>query len=90
MLLLDRFADVVLDVKGAAAPVPSDGAEGRRLVEGLVAGQVRHMGPVTIAPTVWLVSGHRLRELSETEQADPARALPAADGAGSVIIVGKA
>ncbi|HZQ80135.1 MAG TPA: hydantoinase/oxoprolinase family protein [Acidimicrobiia bacterium] len=88
-LLLDRFGDVVLDVKGEAAPVPSDAAEGSAMVQRLVAGQVRHMGPVTIAPTVWLVTGHRLRELSEAEQADLSRQLPAGDDGAAMIIVGR-
>ena len=88
VLLLDRFGDVVLDVSGEAAAVPSDGPEGAALVQRLVASLVRHMGPVTLTPTVWLVSGHRLRELSEAEQADPARNLAGADGA--VVIVGRA
>jgi hypothetical protein len=48
------------------------------------------MGPVTINPTVWLVSGHRLRELSESEQADLSRQLPAGDDTdGAMIIVGR-
>jgi N-methylhydantoinase A/oxoprolinase/acetone carboxylase beta subunit len=88
-LLLDRFGDVVLDVKGEAAPLPSDTAEGTGVVQKLVAGQVRHMGPVTIAPTVWLVTGHRLRELSEAEQADPARHLAADGDTAAMIIVGR-
>ena len=54
-----------------------------------MAGQVRHIGPVTVSPTVWLVTGHRLTELSEAEQADPAAGCrPVTDGA--VIIVGEA
>jgi len=86
VLLLDRFGDVVLDVKGEAAAVPVGAPAG--LVEGLVAGQVRHMGPITLSPTVWLVTGHRLTELSEAEQADPGRRLPA--GEQAVVIVGRA
>jgi hypothetical protein len=58
------------------------------MVERLVAGQVRHMGPVTIAPTVWLVTGHRLRELSEAEQADLGRQLPGGED-DAMIIVGR-
>jgi hypothetical protein len=87
VLLLDRFGDVVLDVKGEAAPVSSEGSDGHRLVERLVAGQVRHMGPVTLSPTVWLVVGHRLTELSEAEQSNLSRHLPA--GNGAVVIVGR-
>jgi N-methylhydantoinase A len=89
-LLLDRFGDVVLDVNGETAAVPATGAEAAALVARLVAGHVRHMGPVTINPTVWLVSGHRLRELSESEQADLSRQLPAGDDTdGAMIIVGR-
>jgi hypothetical protein len=88
VLLLDRFGDVVLDVKGEAAAVPAAGPDGAELIGRLVAGQVRHMGPVTLAPTVWLVAGHRLTELSEAEQADPVRQLPA--GEHAVVVVGRA
>jgi hypothetical protein len=45
------------------------------------------MGPITLAPTVWLVSGHRVTQLSETEQADLSRTVPT--GNGAVIIVGR-
>jgi hypothetical protein len=87
VLLLDRFGDVVLEAKGEALDVPADRDEASPLVERLVTGQTRHMGPVTLAPTVWLVSGHRLTELSESEQSDLTRTLPS--GSGSVIIVGR-
>jgi hypothetical protein len=88
ILLLDRFGDTVLDAKGEAHPVPADPAEGTALVARLVAAHVKHMGPVRLAPTVWLVCGHRLTELSEVEQADPLRSLPA--GEPAVVIVGRA
>ena len=87
VLLLDRFGDTVLDVKGEAAAVPADRAEATPMVERLVAGHIRHMGPVTVSPTVWLVTGHRLTELSDAEQSDLPRRLPRDDGA--VIIVGR-
>jgi len=87
VLLLDRFGDTVLDVKGEAAAVPAERAEATPMVERLVAGHIRHMGPVTVSPTVWLVTGHRLTELSEAEQSDLPRHLPQDDGA--VIIVGR-
>jgi hypothetical protein len=87
VLLLDRFGDTVLDVKGEAAAVPAERAQAGPMVERLVAGHIRHMGPVTISPTVWLVTGHRLTELSEAEQSDLPRHLPRDDGA--VIIVGR-
>jgi N-methylhydantoinase A len=87
VLLLDRFGDTVLDIKGEAAAVPTERAEAGPMVKHLVAGHIRHMGPVTISPTVWLVTGHRLTELSEAEQSDLPRHLPKDDGA--VILVGR-
>jgi N-methylhydantoinase A/oxoprolinase/acetone carboxylase beta subunit len=81
VLLLDRFGDVVLEAKGHAAEVPADRSQASPLVERLVAGGTRHMGPVTLAPTVWLVSGHRLTELSESEQSNLSRHLPSTEGA---------
>jgi hypothetical protein len=67
--------------------VPADRSGASVLVEGLVGALTRHMGPVTLAPTVWLVTGHRLTELSESEQSDLTRHLPS--GEGAVIIVGR-
>ena len=87
VLLLDRFGDTVLDARGEAVPVPAEAAAGKDLVARLAVAHVRHMGPVRLPATVWLVCGHRLTELSETEQADPLRSLPA--GAPAVVIVGR-
>jgi hypothetical protein len=87
VLLLDRFGDVVLDAKGEVAAIPADRSLASAVVQRLVAGQTRHMGPVTLAPTVWLITGHRLTELSESEQSDLAPLLPSGDGA--VLIVGR-
>ncbi|HVW33141.1 MAG TPA: hypothetical protein VHL53_11420, partial [Acidimicrobiia bacterium] len=87
VLLLDRFGDVVLDVKGEAVPVRAGAGDTGQVIGGLVSAQTRHMGPVTLSPTVWLVAGHRLRELNEVEQASPSRNLPA--GEDAVVIVGR-
>ena len=83
VLLLDRFGDPVLDVRGEALLV--EGAESLNgSLEAAVARHARNVGPVRVPPTTWVVQGSRIRELE-----DPAT-LAAALGAGrAAVIVGR-
>ncbi|HEY2763626.1 MAG TPA: hydantoinase/oxoprolinase family protein [Pseudonocardiaceae bacterium] len=83
VLLLDRFGDSVLDVCGDAVVV--DGSHDEpvaTLVGSLVSRHVRHVGPVTVQPTTWVVQDGRIRELAESVAV--AEAVGA--GAGAVIV----
>jgi hypothetical protein len=83
VLLLDRFGDPVLDVRGEALLV-EDGQWLDGTIEPVVARHLRHVGPVTVQPTTWLVQDCRIRELE-----GPAT-VGAALGAGrAAVIVGR-
>ena len=62
VLLLDRFGDPVLDVRGEALLV-EDGQWLDGTIEPVVARHLRHVGPVTVQPTTWVVQDCRVREL---------------------------
>ncbi|MGH3797013.1 MAG: hydantoinase/oxoprolinase family protein [Pseudonocardiaceae bacterium] len=85
VLLLDRFGDSVLDVRGDAVVV--DGSRDEpfgALVGSLISRHVRHVGPVTVQPTTWVVQGGRIRELAGSV------AIADTVGAGSAaVIVGR-
>ena len=68
VLVLDRFGDVVLEVKGEAVVGPAlAGSADAAALAPLLDRHVRHMGPVTVAPTAWLLRGSRLAELGEPD-----------------------
>jgi N-methylhydantoinase A/oxoprolinase/acetone carboxylase beta subunit len=80
VLVLDRFADPVATVMGEI--VPTVGVDE---VTAAVARQTRHRGPVTLTPTVWVIDGSHLLELTSSD------AVVAAAGAaaGAAAVVGR-
>ena len=60
VLVLDRFGDPVAEVAGEVVTDPSDlaAAAGR---------QTRHRGPVTLHPTIWVIDGAHLIELTSAD-----------------------
>jgi len=73
ILVLDRFADPVVTVTGevvmAGGGAPPDLAAA---VTAAVGRQTRHRGPMTLTPTVWVVDGSHLIELTSTDAATTA------------------
>src|SRR5439155_4596510 len=93
--LLDRYGDVVIDVRGEAIRHPRwpAGAAGDAAgaVAAAVARRTRRVGPVTIAPEAWVVSGPRLLQAADPEPAtilDTLDAL-AVDGEPATIVIGR-
>jgi hypothetical protein len=89
VLLLDRFGDAVLDVRGEAIVIAaSAGSAGKPLgatIESVVSRHVRHVGPITVQPTIWVVQDGRIRELANPD------AIADTVGAGAAaVIVGRA
>jgi hypothetical protein len=85
VLLLDRFGDVALDVRGEA--VLLDGSSGERweaTIESVVSRHVRHVGPITVQPTTWVVQDGRIREL-----ADPDAIADTVGAGAAAVIVGR-
>jgi N-methylhydantoinase A len=92
VVLLDRFGDAVLDVRGEALLVEPDpgadpggsGPDLAGLVEPAMGRQVRRVGPVAVPPTVWVVQGCRIRELE-----DPSTAAAVLGAGRAAVIVGR-
>lgn len=89
VLLVDRFGDVVLDVRGEAVLVPSGGDGSGQAVDTMIrpviSRHVRHVGPITVPPTIWVVQEGRIRELTDAD------AIAGTVGAGAAaVIVGRA
>ena len=79
--IVDRFGDPVSTVKGERADVGQLGATVERLT--------RYRGPVTLRPTIWLISGGRIAELGSGDMIEAATALHDPADAGEALIVGR-
>jgi len=79
--VIDRFGDPVATIKGERATVDQLSAFVERLT--------RYRGPVTLRPTIWLISGGRLAELSSGDMIEAATALHDAGDASEVLLVGR-
>jgi len=85
VLLLDRFGDPALDVQGEAILVNETAGEPlRAAIESVVSRHVRHVGPVTVQPTTWVVQQGRIQEL-----ADPDAIEATVGAAAAAVIVGR-
>ena len=62
--MLDRYADVVIDVTGEALVAPNDDQ-----IADAVRRHTRRSGPVASPPSAWVVTGRRLVELDTTDAA---------------------
>ena len=85
--LFDRFGDSALDVRGEA--ILLDGSAGEALagtVESVVSRNVRHVGPVTVQPTTWVVQDGRIRELANPNAILDTLGSGVAAGAAAVIV----
>jgi hypothetical protein len=89
VLVLDRFGDAVLEVIGEVR-VGSEAARRIDEVKALLARHVKHMGPVTLAPTAWVIRGGQLTELHDPEAGMLAGLVPPAGREDDMaIIVGR-
>jgi hypothetical protein len=94
---IDRWGDVVVATAGDLLVAP----DAKALAEA-VGRRVRHRGPVTVQPTVWVLHGNRVDEIDSGDrvataaeivrraaarQPEPARP---AEAVGAVVIVGSA
>jgi N-methylhydantoinase A len=83
VLLLDRFGDPALDVQGEAILMGDTAGEPlRAAIESVVSRHVRHVGPVTVQPTAWVVQQGRIQELADPEAIEAT----VGDGAAAVIV----
>ena len=80
VLVLDRFAEAVAEITGCVAPATDLGPA--------ITAHTRYRGPVVQRPSVWVVDGTRLVELSSGDIVGAARDLTT-DRPGAVCIVGR-
>jgi len=92
MAVLDQFADLIIDVRGEMLPAsavrtPEPGAG----VGDVFSRGIKRMGPVTITPDVWVISGSRLLQVPVTNPAQVAPTVLALcpPGADFTVIVGR-
>lgn len=86
VVAFDRFADLVLDVKGEQV----DGEE-LAAVGGILAAQIRRFGPITVVPDVWVISGARLLQVPAPAAETLAEAVRSMcpDGRPLTVIIGR-
>jgi hypothetical protein len=86
VLVLDRFGDSVLDVRAEAVVGAIEGAD----LDALLERHVRHLGPVTVTATAWLIRGGQLTELQDADATTIAgMAPPGGKVSDMAIIVGR-
>lgn len=84
--LFDRYADLVIDVRGDAVP----DADKAHLVDA-VARHTRRVGPVTLEPDAWIISGTRFLQVPDVEPGailDTVATLTV-DGSTPIVIIGR-
>jgi N-methylhydantoinase A len=89
VLVFDRFGDPVVDAAGEVVLVGADDSIDAA-VESAVSRHTRNVGPVRVPPSVWVVTGARIAELSSGDVVPPAVALAERGGRdGSAIVIGR-
>jgi hypothetical protein len=86
--LFDRYADLVIDVAGETVALGDDPAAA---LAAALSRRTRRVGPVTVEPSAWLISGPRLMQLPHPNLPsimDAIRMLTAA-GAPTTIVIGR-
>ena len=79
--IVDRFGDPVATVKGERSEVDDLAATVER--------QTRYRGPITLRPTIWLISAGRIAELASGDMIDAATTLHDPNDAAEVMLVGR-
>jgi N-methylhydantoinase A/oxoprolinase/acetone carboxylase beta subunit len=87
VLVLDPFADVVIDVEGQVFDASGDA---HAALDALIRDRTKRMGPMTIAPEAWLISGARFLQVPDPDARtvlDMAATLGGEQG--TIIIIGR-
>jgi N-methylhydantoinase A/oxoprolinase/acetone carboxylase beta subunit len=83
VVVLDRFGDSVLDVRGELLA----GAQDEEGITSALERHVRRLGPVTVTATAWVIRGGQLTELQDADAATVAGLAPPGGKVGSMAIV---
>ena len=89
VVVLDRFGDVALDQVGE--PVIYGPTLGRDELTAAVDRHTRHLGPMSLPPTVWVLTANQLIELSSGDIATTVSEIvaPLVDGDAALVLVTK-
>ena len=85
VLVLDRFGDVVVETTGEVVRAGDAGIE-RSTLRAAVERRTRSVGPMSVAPSVWVLRGTRLTELGSGELVDAAVDLAGTDPTVTVLV----
>jgi N-methylhydantoinase A/oxoprolinase/acetone carboxylase beta subunit len=86
--LFDQYADLVIDIQGEA--LPSQPSPGPDAVAAAITRRTRRVGPVTITPDAWVVSGSRFLQVPEARpDAILATAAAVAQDEPATIVIGR-
>ena len=85
VVILDRFGDELATGQGAAVPGHAGDAVAR--VDDLIARCTKHVGPMTVDPSVWLVRGSRLIGVAGAEVADAVARLGEQSEPSMIVVV---
>jgi hypothetical protein len=86
--VFDRFGDVIIDTPGEVISASAGGPPNRDEVAAAVDRHARHLGPIKVSASVWVVRGVRVTELGSGELVDAALSL-AGDDSEAAIVVGR-
>lgn len=90
VLVLDRFGDIVVELHGEAMWGAGTNGEFAAKLGAMVARQLRRFGPVTVAPSVWVVQGPRVVELPDAEPSRLAGAVGSGPpGEATAVVAGR-
>lgn len=87
--LFDRYAELVIDIKGEAIEVAA--STDATVIGAVLDRRTKRVGPVTIKPDVWLVSGSRFLQLAETDPVKVAQAAAtfSTDESSTTMVIGR-
>ena len=88
VLVLDRYGDAVLDARGEALIGTELANEITQLAAGL-ARHTRHLGPVTLPPTAWIIRGGQLAEIDNPDAVTLAALCASAAGNPLAVVMGR-
>ena len=88
VVVFDRFGDVIIDTPGEVIAASAGRPPNRDDVAAAVDRHARHLGPIKVSASVWVVRGVRVTELGSGELVDAALSL-AGDDSEAAIVVGR-
>jgi hypothetical protein len=84
LVVADRFGDIALDEVGSLVTIAPGDTAALASLQTVIEQHTKYMGPVSLPPTVWVLSSNQLLELGS---GDHATTVPALVGSGSALVL---